>query len=53
MVLSIVDIFHVFGLELPATAGLPPQEEPIKLPSLVLFAAKAQAYDLDSTSHTD
>lgn len=44
-------MFAIFG-ELLAIAGLPPQEEPIKL-SFALFAARAQAYDLDSISHTD
>lgn len=33
--------------------GSPPQEESIKLSSSALFAARAQAYDLDSTDHTD
>ena len=51
VVLSVVDIFHmlwissdyytfaIFG-ELLAIAGLPPQEEPIKFSSFVLFAAE-------------
>ena len=44
---TVENAFIIFR-ELLAREGLPPQGEPIKLSSFAFFAAKKQAYDLDS-----